>query len=176
MTYPKSVDDRQRVEALHDLSILDTSSDVNLDRVTRMCQLIFDVEISTISFVDEDRQWFKSYPGLDVCETEREVAFCNYTIMSDNIFEVPDAAQDPTFANNRLVTGSPFIRYYAGAPLIFQGMRLGALCLIDSRPREALSVGQREILVELAHMVVHEVSTNRLIRKSLASIGAGASL
>jgi GAF domain-containing protein len=168
MTYPKAVDDQARVAFLHQLSVLDTSEDGNFDRITELCRDVFRVEISTVSLIDEHRQWFKSHVGLDACETDRELAFCNHTILRDEIFEVCDAALDPVFATNALVVGHPYIRYYAGAPLVYEGVRLGALCLIHSEPRPPLDDVQRRTLVRLADLVVREFEVQRLLRESLS--------
>lgn len=170
MNYPRSEHDKERVKFLHDLSVLDTSRDENLDRITRLCQLIFEVEISTISLIDEDRQWFKSFQGLDVCETDRDLAFCNYTIMSTEIFEVVDATSHPDFRENALVIGDPHIRYYAGYPLQYEGVTIGALCLIGTSPRGPLDERERMILAELAQDVIHEMKVTRLLRRSLSQL------
>jgi hypothetical protein len=92
MTYPTDDNEQDRIATLQSLGILDSSPDPNFDRVVELCRDIFDVEIATISLVDTERQWFKAEVGLGSCETEREVAFCNYTIMGDDIFEVTDAS------------------------------------------------------------------------------------
>lgn len=168
MTYPKADDDDARVEYLRSLSILDTAPDENLNRVVRLCRAIFGVPASNISLVDKDRQWFKAVEGLDACETDREVAFCNYTIMGLEIFEICDTHLDPLFRENPLVTGPPFQRYYAGAPLVLEGARIGALCLIDFEPRAPLTDVQRAILVDLAAVVVREIEVNRLVRETIA--------
>ena len=168
MTYPKAADDAERVALLHSLAVLDTGPDENLTRIVRLCRLIFGVPASNISLVDEDRQWFKAVEGLDVCETDREVAFCNYTIMGRQIFEVCDARADEAFKDNPLVTGPPFQRYYAGAPIVYDGMRIGALCLIDFEPRPPLTDDQRAILMALADMVVREIQVQRMLKESIA--------
>jgi GAF domain-containing protein len=75
-------------------------------------------------------------------------------ILEKGIFEVPDAREDPRFADNPLVTGEPYIRFYAGMPLIEPGgMALGTLCLIDRKPRK-LTKAQRLQLADLAQSVV----------------------
>ena len=170
MNYPMPADDAERVAKLHSLGILDSSPDQNFDRIVRLCQDIFGVEIATISLVDSERQWFKSVVGLDVCETDRDVAFCNHTIMGDEIFEVTDALKHPDFANNALVTGPPHIRYYAGAPFAYDGFKMGAVCLIDSQPRAALDERERSILEGLAAVVQREIRVQRMLRESLAML------
>lgn len=173
-TYPRPEDDARRLTFLSDLAILDTAPDENLDRIVGLCRSIFDMPVAVVSLVDEERQWFKSIQGLDVCETDRDVAFCNYTIMADEIFEVVDATVDPRFSGNALVTDEPHIRYYAGAPLVYDGVRLGSLCLIDFVPRDALSPEGRKILHSLADMVIREIRVQRLLRVAVASIADAA--
>ena len=168
MTYPKSPDDAERIAKLRSLGILDSSADENFDRIVRLCRQIFDVEIATVSMVDEERQWFKAVEGFGVCETDREASFCNHTILGDEIFEVPDALADPQFATNPLVTGPPGIRYYAGAPIRYDEFRLGALCLIDPSPRPPMGQTQREILSGLATIVEREIRTQRILRESVS--------
>lgn len=157
---------------LDSLSIMDTAPDENLDRVVELCRSIFHVPVALVSLIDEERQWFKSIQGLDVCETSRDVAFCNYTILADQIFEVLDATIDPRFSNNPLVTGDPFIRYYAGAPLVYDGIRLGSLCLIDFVPRAPLNPQERSILHSLASIVVREIRVQRLLRLAVSSLAS----
>jgi len=174
-TFPKPDDDEARLDFLAHLAILDTAPDENLDRIVGLCRSIFGVPVAVVSLVDEERQWFKSVHGLDVCETSREVAFCNYTILSDDVFEVVDAMNDPRFSNNPLVTSDPHLRYYAGAPLIYDGVRLGALCLIDFMERSPLNLGEREILKALAAMVIREIRVQRLLRSALAALASAVS-
>jgi len=171
--YPKSENDEERVHKLEALGILDTSQDPNFDRIVNLCTEIFGIEIATISLVDADRQWFKAVQGLDVCETDRELAFCNHTIMGDDIFEVTDATKHPDFRDNPLVTGSPHIRYYAGAPFSFDGFKMGAVCLIDSHPRPALTERERSILIGLSAIVERELRIQRMLRESLALLTTG---
>ncbi len=173
-SFPRPDDDEARLDFLEHLAILDTAPDENLDRIVSLCRAIFGVPVAVVSLVDEERQWFKSIQGLDVCQTSREVAFCNYTILSDDVFEVVDATQDPRFASNALVTSDPFLRYYAGAPLVYDGVRLGALCLIDVVPRAALTPEQCEILKTLAAMVIREIRVQRLMRRAVASLASSA--
>jgi len=94
-----------------------------------------------VSLVAEDRQWFKSRQCMDATETPRNISFCTYAIAEEEYLIVPDAKTDKLFANNPLVTGSPFIRAYAGAILRNKdGYELGTLCLLFDEPRDFLDV------------------------------------
>ncbi len=127
--------------------MLDTTSDQAFDDLTLLAASACDTPIALVSLVDEHRQWFKSRQGLDVPETPRDVAFCSHAILTPGvIFEVSDAAADPRFAGNPLVTGPPFIRFYAGQPLVSaDGFAFGTMCVIDTKPR-TLTDAQRAAL------------------------------
>jgi len=107
----------ERLYALRTLKILDSSHEERFDRITRMAKRMFNVSISLVSIIDEDRQWFKSTQGLELSETPRDISFCAHAINQDNLFIVPDASKDKRFFDNPLVTGGLKIRFYAGCPL-----------------------------------------------------------
>ncbi|RYZ78061.1 MAG: GAF domain-containing protein, partial [Proteobacteria bacterium] len=137
MTAVTSQDEDVRLHILREYQILDTSPEIAFERLTSLAARIFKVPIALISLVDADRQWFKSCFGMDVRQTDRQLSFCAHAILSDEVMVVPDAATDPRFSNNALVTGPPHIRFYAGAPLkTSEGQNLGSLCVIDTKPRE----------------------------------------
>lgn len=155
---PIPLDDAARLAALHALLILDTPPEERFDKIVAFAAAEFDVPIATITLVDARRQWFKAKVGTEVCETGRDISFCGHAILQPEIMVVPDAREDARFADNPLVTGDPFIRFYAGAPLqLPSGARLGTLCLIDRVPRtlDALELG---ILSTLRDLVVLELA------------------
>ncbi len=160
----------QRLEELRAYAILDTSPEVAFDRVTRMAARIFDAPIVMVSLVDEDRQWFKSCYGLDTRETSRDLAFCAHALLADGALMVPDATLDSRFSDNILVTGSPHIRFYAGAPLISpRGLKLGTLCVIDVRPRK-LDATALTTLSELAAIVVDEMGLRVVAQQKITEV------
>ena len=114
---PIPPDEEARLQALRELLILDTPPEERFDRITRFAMSEFEVPIATISLVDRDRQWFKSNFGLDACEASRDVSFCGHTILERRFLVVPDALKDERFRDNPLVSGPPWIRFYAGAIL-----------------------------------------------------------
>lgn len=162
---PLPIDETIRLLNLHSLRILDTASEERFDRITRMGRRLFDVDICLVSLVDAKRQWFKSKQGLTVCETSREISFCGHTILSDEILVVRDAKQDQRFVDNPLVTGEPFISFYAGCPIRGpDGHRVGTLCLIDSVPRD-LTTPDQDTLRDLAAMVEDELIIGSQVTK-----------
>ena len=166
--YPKPENENDRLKALRDYEILNSLSEQEFDRITELASLICDVPISLVSLVDEKRQWFKSALGLDVRETSRDLAFCQYTIMEPSYFEVEDATRDERFKDNALVTGDPNIRFYAGYPLIDpKGYALGTLCVIDRVPK-TLTAKQKRAL-ELLAAEVMELIVERRKKEELKS-------
>lgn len=156
--------EQQRLRALHNLGILDTTAEERLDRLTRVAKAHFKVPIALISLVDADRQWFKSRQGLDAAETPRDVSFCGHAILADEIFNIPDALKDPRFADNPLVTGPPHVRFYAGAPLtIRQGINIGSLCIIDHEPRN-FADSEFDVLRDLAQCAAREILHGELTK------------
>lgn len=144
-----------RLKILYDLDILDSPREQSFDDVALAAMHVCDVPIAVVSLVDRDRQWFKSCLGLEGTETSRDVAFCAHAILTPNdVLIVEDATKDRRFADNDLVTGAPFIRFYAGAPLITdEGMALGTLCVVDYKPRK-LTDDQLTVLKALSRQVI----------------------
>ncbi|AFT77805.1 putative GAF sensor protein [Alteromonas macleodii str. 'Black Sea 11'] len=133
--------EKARIAALESLDILDTSPSEQLDELTKTVQEEFNAKTCLVSLVAEDRQWFKSRQCMDATETPRNISFCTYAIAEEEYLIVPDAQADKLFANNPLVTGSPYIRGYAGAILRNKdGYELGTLCLLFDEPRDFLDV------------------------------------
>lgn len=154
---PLPEDELSRLQVLHALCILDSGPEERFDRLTRMARRVFSTPIALVSLVDLNRQWFKSCQGLSVNETGRDVSFCGHAILGDEIFVIPDAAGDPRFADNPLVTGEPNIRFYAGCPLkVSRGARVGTLCIIDRQPR-TFDDEDAQALRDLAAMVEDEL-------------------
>jgi GAF domain-containing protein len=158
---PQPEIERDRLEALRALCLIGTAPEPHFDAVCRTAQALFGVPVCLISLVEEHEQWFKARCGLDLSGTSRAVSFCAHAILSDAVFVVPDATRDARFSDNPLVTGPPGIRFYAGAPLILRpGIRVGTLCLIDTRPRDlsAAEAGRLEDLAQVvvAHLRLHE--------------------
>lgn len=158
---PIPENERGRLEALKNYEILDSLSEAEYDRITKLASIICGTPVSLITFIEEERQWFKSKVGLDIEDTPRDIAFCRYTIMDQAFLQVKDARLDDRFKNNPAVLADPHVRFYAGFPLTDpNGYNLGTLCVIDYQPKE-LSPEQIEALEILTEEVMELVTQRR---------------
>jgi diguanylate cyclase (GGDEF)-like protein len=155
-------DEAGRLASLRRYDVLDTPAEAPFDKITQLVKTVLDVPIVAVSLIDVDRQWFKSCVGLEVSETARDISFCTHTIQSREPMVIPDATLDPKFAENPLVLGAPYIKSYAGAPLIApDGYALGSLCAIDTVPRQ-FEAWQIDVLKSFAALVVDEFELRRM--------------
>jgi GAF domain-containing protein len=150
-----------RLNTLHSFDILDTMAEAQYDDLVKIARDLADTPIALLSLVDEKRQWFKSKIGLEVCETHRDLAFCAHAILDpEKPFIIEDTHKDSRFCNSALVTGDPYIRFYAGFPLVTEeGFALGTLCVIDQKPR-VLDVNVISTLVALARTCLNLMQAN----------------
>lgn len=160
--------EEKRIKAIHDLGILDTIEEKEFDDIVELASILCGTKIALISFVDSDRQWFKSSKGLTIKETAREFSFCAHAIENKNSpFIIEDAKKDKRFSKNPLVTGSPNIHFYAGIPLVDKDDNaLGTLCVIDDKSKK-ISKSQIDGLQILSRNVLRilELRKNNLAIK-----------
>ena len=157
---PIPPDELQRLAALHALGLLDTPAEERFDRLTRVAAALFDAPIALVSLIDANRQWFKSCVGTDLQESSREMSFCAHAVAEREMLVIPDALRDDRFADNPVVSGPPYVRFYAGAPIFMaDGTCAGTLCIIDGRPRD-FTDEDRDRLRDLAAIVQQELSAS----------------
>ncbi|WP_394224118.1 EAL domain-containing protein [Alteromonas gracilis] len=161
---PPITNERERIRTLKRLDILDTPPEERFDRITRLVCSILDCNFSSISLIDEYRQWFKSAINLDISETSREDAFCAHTVAQQTTLIVPDTLEDTRFKNNPFVQGRPHIRFYAGVPLVIDGFAVGTLCVFDDKPRTFSSkqISELESVAKIAEAELHKQEYNAL--------------
>lgn len=157
----KQEQEKRRLAALKGLGILGTPREERFDVITRLLARDFDVPISMISLVDDKRVWFKSEVGLEgIEEVSREITFCSHAIEAGHILVVEDALNDQRFCDNPLVTGEMALRFYAGAVIrSSQREPLGAVCIIDHKPRQ-MTYRDRRQLIDFANHVSGQITLN----------------
>jgi diguanylate cyclase (GGDEF)-like protein/PAS domain S-box-containing protein len=157
-------DERCRLEALADYSLLDSRPLPELDQLVELAATVCNKRIATVTLVDSQRQVFKARYGIDVRQTPRVGALCAAAIHERDLLLVPDASLDPRFQAAPLVDESPFIRFYAGMPLInLAGHAIGTLAVMDPEPGD-LDAKQRRVLRVLAQQVMSLLESQRTIR------------
>jgi GAF domain-containing protein len=153
----KQTNEIERLEALHKIDILDSPPDGSFNKMTALAAKIFNVPIVIISLVDADRIWFKSHFGIDVNQIGKDPGLCASAILSDDVYLVEDAKNDPRCLANPLVAGDFGLQFYAAAPLqTKEGYNLGTFCILDKRQRY-INSDQQEMLKQMASIVIDEM-------------------
>jgi signal transduction histidine kinase len=155
ITSMTTADEAERLLDLYHYDLLDSAEEDDFDEIVQLASKICNTPISTVTLVDSHRQWFKAKVGLTATEDPREVSFCAHVVAGEeDIFTVEDASKDERFHDYPNVTGDPNIRFYAGVPLLTQrGHRIGALCVVNSKP-QTLTEEQSFALRVLGRQVV----------------------
>lgn len=154
----------ERLGTLRSLNLLDTPLQERFERVTRMLSFLLDVPIAHFNLLDANRQHLKSAQGIDAVDVSRTGAFCAHTIHQSTPLIVVDAQRDSRFADNPFVTGGLGIRFYAGCPVRApDGMPIGTLCAIDTRPRR-IGKDRIALMLDLVEMLEAELRVSSLSR------------
>ncbi len=160
---PLPANEAERLAQLHSYQILDTPAEKDFDDLVDLAAAICGMPVSLISFVADNRQWFKAKTGISETGTGKDISFCAHTVASGQDLIVPDARIDERFLANPLVTGDPHIVFYAGIPLTnSEGFTLGSICVIDNKVRE-LSTEQHNALRIIARQVMDKLELRRKI-------------
>lgn len=107
METPSHLAEARRVHELRRHHILDTPPDRRFDLIAESAAGLYRAPIALVTFLDGQRQWFKAAVGLILPETPRGDSFCTHALAALDVMVVPDAAQDPRFRDNPLVTANP---------------------------------------------------------------------
>lgn len=127
---------RQRAAALQAMSVLDTPPEQGFDAIARLAADTCGTAIACVSLIDGERVWFKALHGLEAESVDSRRSLCAEVANAKQSLEVCNAQLDPRFVDNPLVTGPPGMRYYAGAPILYQDLAIGTVCVLDPLPRE----------------------------------------
>ena len=166
-----------RLAALDSYKLIDTPAEDEFDDIVKLAADIFDVPISLISFISQDRQFFKAKTGIELCGSDRDSSFCSHTLEDLEIMVVSDATIDARFRDNPFVLSEPFIRFYAGAPIIDSaGHGLGSLCIIDTQPRNDFASRDKSLLKRLARLVMTQIEQRKLISTKTAALKLAATI
>ena len=168
-SHTKPANEVERLAVLRRYEILDTPPDGNFDRITAIAARLFDVPISIISLVDNDRIWFKSHHGLPDLEISRDPGLCASAILKNEPHIISDAFNDPRALSNPLIAGKFGLRFYAGVPLhTHDGYNLGTLCVIDRKARK-INHEKMQDLQDLAQVVMDQMELRISAKNALSA-------
>ncbi len=164
-------DEDERLRTLQGYQVLDTPAEAAFDGLATAAAAACGASMAAVSLIDSQRQWFKASVGLAVSQTPRDASFCAHAMHRDTLFVVNDTLQDARFRDNPLVTGAPYLRFYAGAAIRAQdGTPLGALCVLDTAPRPGgLTDVQAQVLRVLADQVEPQLRLRWAVREREAA-------
>lgn len=153
-----------RINDLLSYFIMDTPREQELDEIAQIASVVCGTDVALISFIDKDRQWFKSTHGYEIDNMPRQVSFCQHTLnRPQELLVVEDPLLDDRFVDSPLVVYDPKVRFYAGAPLVSpEGNVLGTICVLDNKPRQLDDV-QQLALRNLAKQVMKFLNARKLI-------------
>jgi len=156
---PIPKNEKERLEAVHKLGILDTKPEERFDVLTKEAIEKLKAPMAMVSIIDADREWFKSCAGLVQKEGKRDNSFCGHALLSTDVFVVRDTLKDERFKDNPMVINSPFIRFYAGIVLHDKKTNLpvGVFCVKDTKPR-IFNEEEISILMDLADRAEKEIN------------------
>lgn len=165
LTAPLPTDESDRMRTLRELRILDSEDEECYDRYVSLIKRYFRLPIAFLSFVDLRRTWFKASIGLTKGwkEASRNVSFCSYTVLDESpeVFMIPDTLQDPRFTEHPFVLNEPHIRFYVGACVRVQGMKVGSLCLMDIHPNTSWTEDDQLVLLDIAKVIGNMLEERR---------------
>src|SRR5207237_9344405 len=76
MRPPSPPDEAERLVEFRLSTAVESEPEERFDKITRMAQKVFSVPFAGVSFVEGDRQWFKSRQGLQIGDSARDLSFC----------------------------------------------------------------------------------------------------
>ncbi|GAX43611.1 multi-sensor hybrid histidine kinase [Tolypothrix sp. NIES-4075] len=151
----------RRLEALRQYQILDTPPEQVFDDLAFLATQICGTAIAVINLIDSTRHWFKAKIGLDVEQMPRDIGFCPFCIENGDSLVIPDTLADERYASASVVTSEPYVRFYAGVPLIAPGGEaIGTVCIVDQKPRQITSE-QLEALRAISRVIIRQLEIRR---------------
>lgn len=156
--------DPHRLAVLHDLEILDTPPELAYDDIATLAATSTGSAIAAVNFIDGDRQWTKAAVGLEPghgAQISADTAFCAATVRAGrDLMCIPDTLESDEWRDHPLVTGPPYIRFYAGATIVVAHQPVGVVCVHGDQPRPITRQDERSLL-GLARQVANQLELRR---------------
>lgn len=152
---------------LAEYGILDSAPETSYDDIASLAAQICGTPVAYVSFIQDERQWFKAKRGFDMDENALEKSFCLHTLRQGAMLVIPDLTRDDRTKENTLVSGEPNFRFYAGTLLKTpENVVLGTLCVMDVKSHPmGLSPDQQRAMQALSRQVMELLELRRINRE-----------
>lgn len=167
---PIPANEMDRIIRLSELDLDYSDIQESLKDLSKLAAKVAGTSISLINLIDSFTQWTVARYGLDLEQMAREESVCQYTIVAEESFEVPDLTADDRFKDRFYVTGAPKVTYYFGIPLqTNDGHNLGSLCVLDQIGKE-ISPEKVELLKIIANEIVNRLTAIKVIQQLQSTV------
>ena len=161
----KHVNEKARLQELYRYEILDTQSEKLFDELAQLASYICGTPTSLVTFIDEDRVWYKSKVGCSIDESRRELSLCSHTIEQDELFIFSSDSASSHKYEESLRAHNSSVKFYVGVPLKNErGHNLGTLCVMDKVVRD-ISEEQKKALIKISKQVVSQLELRKKINR-----------
>ncbi|GIH98343.1 sensor histidine kinase [Planobispora takensis] len=144
-----------------------TLTEPNFSAIAAAARLICGVPTAHVRRTGEEGDDIVGHAGMTWAGMDERVpSFHTWIVRRRERLEVPDARDDEEFRDDPTVIGEPYLRFYAGTPMIGDfGRVVGTVCVMGDRPHR-LSDGQWQVLRHLADSAASMMEAHRYARQS----------
>ncbi len=166
MKLPMQSNDSFRLSSISVALTPETDSIGEFDDITQIASQVCNVPRSAIWIVDESSQWFRSRMGAEPGSNVSPVSLCSrLTQLGRETIVSQDIRADDRFMRDPLANEDPFIRFFAGVPLIGKDDSvMGVLCVMHTEAWE-LSPGQVDALEAVARQLTSRIELRRTAKR-----------
>lgn len=172
LTLPSSISEARRVSMVRSFGLIGQPCSPMHNEITTLASDLAVAETALVSLVDSDRNWFSGRTNFEAVDQSRWASFCTHVVgHGQQPLWVEDSKQDYRFSGNPFVVGEPYIRFYAGFPIVVNGETVGALCVFDSKPKpyDELLAARLSRLAKIAAAGLSKRHESEVLRRSLSA-------
>jgi transcriptional regulator with GAF, ATPase, and Fis domain len=161
-----------RLESLHHYQIVHSFQEEVFNEFVALAARIFSLPISLLNLVDAQQVLSKAQYGVPRLPPKpRAEMLCSVVVEQNQLLVYHDLSTTLPMASDMLAiqaTLATGARFYAAAPVRMPGQHsIGALCLLDRRPRE-FSQEEQDVLQQLADLVSQAIVVRHVCHSSAA--------
>ncbi|MBD8556576.1 GAF domain-containing protein [Rhizobium sp. CFBP 8762] len=166
----------ERLATVEEISAAVPGPDADFLPLVQIAASTFRCPIAIVSLLGPQTQMFQARVGATQTTAPTADSFCVHALAQapSTSLVVPDAAADERFSTKPHVAQQPFVRFYAGVPIMVAGHPVGTICVMDVEPRDAATDVELAQLASLATLAgslfsMKDEARNRAIKAASLS-------